>query len=98
MTNRLTAPVSFKAHSAVPALPAGGVIALIAPAGPAELDLNLATQWMHARGYQLRVYPGVWQRDAKCEVIDHNVALRLHGGACGCRWLITIRSLRCWQR
>ena len=63
MTNRLTAQVSFKAHSAVPALPAGGVIALIAPAGPAELDLNLATQWMHARGYQLRVYPGVWQRD-----------------------------------
>ena len=63
MTTRLTAPVSFKAHSAVPALPAGGVIALIAPAGPAELDLNLATQWMHARGYQLRVYPGVWQRD-----------------------------------
>ena len=63
MTNRLTAPVSFKAHSAVPALPAGGVIALIAPAGPGELDLNLATQWMHARGYQLRVYPGVWQRD-----------------------------------
>ena len=63
MTNRLTAPVSFKAHSAVPALPAGGVIALIAPAGPAELDLNLATQWMHARGYQLRVYPGVRQRD-----------------------------------
>ena len=63
MNNRLTAPVSFKAHSAVPALPAGGVIGLIAPAGPAELDLNLATQWMHARGYQLRVYPGVWQRD-----------------------------------
>ena len=63
MNNRLTAPVSFKAHSAVPALPAGGVIGLIAPAGPAELDLNLATQWMHARGYQLRVYPGVCQRD-----------------------------------
>ncbi len=63
MNNRLTAPVSFKAHSAVPALPAGGVIALIAPAGPGELDLNLATQWMHARGYQLRVFPGVWQRD-----------------------------------
>ena len=63
MTNRLTAPVSFKAHSAVSALPAGGVIALIAPAGPAELDLDLATQWMHARGYQLRVYPGVWQRE-----------------------------------
>lgn len=63
MTNRLTAPVSFKAHSAVPALPAGGVIALIAPAGPAELDLELATQWMAARGYQLRVLPGVWEKD-----------------------------------
>ena len=55
--------MSFKTHSAVPALPAGGVIALIAPAGPAELDLKLATQWMHDRGYQLRVFPGVWERD-----------------------------------
>ncbi|MEC4169686.1 LD-carboxypeptidase [Pseudomonas sp. MS-1(2024)] len=63
MTNRSTAPVSFKTHSAVPALPAGGVIALIAPAGPAELDLKLATQWMHDRGYQLRVFPGVWEKD-----------------------------------
>jgi len=55
--------VSFKTHSAVPALPAGGVIALIAPAGPAELDLNRATQWMHAHGYQLRIFPGVWEKD-----------------------------------
>ena len=55
--------MSYKAHSAVPALPAGGVIALIAPAGPAELDLELATQWMAARGYQLRVLPGVWEKD-----------------------------------
>ena len=55
--------MSFKTHSAVPALPAGGVIALIAPAGPAELDLELATQWMAARGYQLRVLPGVWEKD-----------------------------------
>ena len=62
MNNRLTAHVS-KTHSAVPALPAGGVIALIAPAGPAELDLNLATQWMQVRGYQLRVFPGVWEKD-----------------------------------
>ena len=63
MNSRLTAQVSYKAHSAVPALPAGGVIALIAPAGPAELDLELATQWMAARGYQLRVLPGVWEKD-----------------------------------
>ena len=64
MNSRLTAPVSFKTHSAVPALPAGGVIGLIAPAGPAELDLQLATQWMHARGYQLRVFPGVWEKES----------------------------------
>ena len=63
MNSRLAAQVSYQAHSAVPALPAGGVIALIAPAGPAELDLTLATQWMHARGYQLRVLPGVWEKD-----------------------------------
>lgn len=63
MNSRLTAQVSYKAHCAVPALPAGGVIALIAPAGPAELDLELATQWMAARGYQLRVLPGVWEKD-----------------------------------
>ena len=63
MNSRLTAQVSYKAHSAVPARPAGGVIALIAPAGPAELDLELATQWMAARGYQLRVLPGVWEKD-----------------------------------
>ena len=63
MNSRLTAQVSYKAHSAVPALPAGGVIALIAPAGPAGLDLELATQWMAARGYQLRVLPGVWEKD-----------------------------------
>ena len=63
MNSRLTAQVSYKAHSAVPALPAGGVIALIAPAGPAELDFEIATQWMAARGYQLRVLPGVWEKD-----------------------------------
>ena len=63
MNSRLTAPVTYKVHSAVPALPAGGVIALIAPAGPAELDLKRASEWMAARGYQLRVLPGVWEKD-----------------------------------
>lgn len=63
MSNRLTAQVSFKTHSAVPALPSGGVIGLIAPAGPATLDLDRATQWMNTRGYQLRVFPGVWEKD-----------------------------------
>ncbi len=63
MNSRLTAPVSFKTHSAVPALPAGGVIGLIAPAGSCEFDLQSATQWMDARGYQLKVFPGVWEKD-----------------------------------
>lgn len=63
MSNRLAAQVSFKTHSAVPALPSGGVIGLIAPAGPAALDLDRATQWMNARGYQLRVFPSVWESD-----------------------------------
>ncbi|MGH8356372.1 MAG: LD-carboxypeptidase, partial [Pseudomonas sp.] len=48
---------------AVPALRAEGVIGLIAPAGPAELDIDTATQWMRARGYTLRIFPGVSQRD-----------------------------------
>ena len=62
MNSRLTAHVS-KTHSAVPALPSGGVIGLIAPAGPAEFDLTRATQWMQARGYELQVFPGVWEKD-----------------------------------
>lgn len=48
---------------AVPALRAEGVIGLIAPAGPAELDTHKAAQWMRARGYSLRIFPGVGQRD-----------------------------------
>lgn len=77
MNNRLTAHVS-KTHSAVPALPAGGVIGLIAPAGPAQLDLDSATQWMHARGYQLRVFPGVWEKNGYLAGSDAARAGDLH--------------------
>ena len=63
MNSRFAAQASFKTHSAVPALPVGGVIGLIAPAGPAELDLNAATQWMNTHGYQLRVFAGVWEKE-----------------------------------
>ncbi|AVE08242.1 LD-carboxypeptidase [Pseudomonas palleroniana] len=48
---------------AVPALRSEGTIALIAPAGPAALDVEKAGQWMRARGYQLRIFPGVYERD-----------------------------------
>ena len=78
MNSRLTVQVSFKAHSAVPALPAGGVIGLIAPAGPAQLDLDSATQWMHARGYQLRVFPGVWEKNGYLAGSDAARAGDLH--------------------
>jgi len=78
MNSRLTAQVSFKAHSAVPALPAGGVIGLIAPAGPAQLDLDSATQWVHARGYQLRVFPGVWEKNGYLAGSDAARAGDLH--------------------
>lgn len=47
----------------VPALRAEGLIGLIAPAGPADLDVDKATQWMRARGYGLKVFPGVFERD-----------------------------------
>ncbi|KAF1011487.1 MAG: putative murein peptide carboxypeptidase [Pseudomonas fluorescens] len=47
----------------VPALRAEGVIGLIAPAGPADLDTEKAQQWIRARGYGLRIFPGVYERD-----------------------------------
>ncbi len=49
--------------AAVPALRPEGTIALIAPAGPAALDIEKAGQWMRARGYDLRIFPGVHERD-----------------------------------
>ena len=49
--------------TAVPALRPEGTIALIAPAGPAELDAEKAAQWVRNRGYNLRIFPGVFERD-----------------------------------
>ncbi|MBV4452843.1 MULTISPECIES: S66 peptidase family protein [Pseudomonas] len=48
---------------AVPALRPEGTIALIAPAGPAALDVEKAGQWIRSRGYDLRILPGVYERD-----------------------------------
>ncbi|MDD2057212.1 LD-carboxypeptidase [Pseudomonas sp. GD03860] len=45
------------------ALPDDGRIAIIAPAGPAQLDTLKAIQWFKARGYQCRVYPGVTEAE-----------------------------------
>ena len=49
--------------AAVPALRSEGTIALIAPAGPAALDVEKAGQWMRTRGYDLRIFPGGYARD-----------------------------------
>lgn len=55
--------MSTEPASAVPALRPEGTIALIAPAGPAELDAEQAEQWVRNRGYNLRIFPGVLERD-----------------------------------
>jgi muramoyltetrapeptide carboxypeptidase len=39
------------------------MIGVIAPAGPATLDTDKALQWMRARGYSLKVYPGAYGKD-----------------------------------
>ncbi|MBC3362977.1 LD-carboxypeptidase [Pseudomonas sp. SWRI154] len=50
-------------HQPVPALPAGGLIGVIAPAGPAPLDTDKAVQWMRAHGHELRIFAGVHEKD-----------------------------------
>ncbi|MNN10634.1 putative murein peptide carboxypeptidase [compost metagenome] len=39
------------------------MIGVIAPAGPAPLDTDKAVQWMRARGYSLKVFPGVYEKN-----------------------------------
>lgn len=59
-----TQPIeTLLAHLPVPALLPEGQIGLIAPAGPAALDVDKAVQWMRARGYALRIFPGVGEAD-----------------------------------
>ena len=54
--------MSTELAAAVPALRAEGIIGLIAPAGPAALDVEKAGQWTRARGHELRIFPGVYER------------------------------------
>src|SRR5690242_9860735 len=52
---------STKGLNAVPALPPGGTIAIIAPASPAKgLSENMVS-WLSARGYRTHIFPGVEQ-------------------------------------
>lgn len=50
-------------NAPVPVLPMEGLIGVIAPAGPAALDTHKAVQWMRARGYSLKVFPGVYEKE-----------------------------------
>lgn len=65
-------------HAPVPALPSEGLIGVIAPAGPAPLDTDKAVQWMRARGYSLRVFPGVYQSDGYLAGSDQTRLNDLH--------------------
>ncbi len=56
-------PMALTPHHPVPALPQEGLIAVIAPAGPAPLDTEKAIQWMRARGHELRIFPGVYEKN-----------------------------------
>ena len=63
---------------AVPALRPEGTIGLIAPAGPATLDVEKDGQWMRARGYDLRIFPGVYERDGYLAGSDQSRLDDLH--------------------
>ncbi|WP_236237785.1 S66 peptidase family protein [Pseudomonas faucium] len=56
----MNSPESF--GSRLPAaLPGDACFAIVAPAGPARLDAQKASQWFAERGYRCRLYPGVEQ-------------------------------------
>ena len=66
-------------HAPVPALPPAGLIGVIAPAGPAALDTDKAIAWMRARGYSLRVFPGVYEQEGYLAGSDDVRLNDLHG-------------------
>lgn len=66
-------------HLPVPALPLEGTVGVIAPAGPADLDTDKAVQWMRARGYSLKVFPGVYECDGYLAGSDDARLGDLHG-------------------
>ena len=65
-------------HTPVAALPSAGVIGVIAPAGPATLDTEKAFAWMRARGYSLRIFPGVYEQDGYLAGSDDRRVNDLH--------------------
>ncbi|MDD1977842.1 MULTISPECIES: LD-carboxypeptidase [Pseudomonas] len=60
------------------ALPDNGRIAIIAPAGPAQLDTLTAIKWFEARGYLCRIYPGVTEAEGYLAGSDARRLADLH--------------------
>lgn len=60
------------------ALPGNACFAIVAPAGPARLDAQKASQWFASRGYRCRIYPGVDQAEGYLAGADQQRLQDLH--------------------
>ena len=60
------------------ALPHDACFAIVAPAGPARLDAQKASQWFAERGYRCRIYPGAEQAQGYLAGADQQRLEDLH--------------------
>lgn len=60
------------------ALPGNACFAIVAPAGPARLDAQKASQWFAGRGYRCRIYPGVEEAQGYLAGTDQQRLQDLH--------------------
>lgn len=60
------------------AVPGNACFAIVAPAGPARLDAQKASQWFAERGYRCRIYPGVEQAQGYLAGSDQQRLQDLH--------------------
>lgn len=63
----------------VPRLRPEGCIAIIAPAGPKAFDTAVVERWMAARGYRLKIFPGVFEQTGYLAGSDRARLDDLHG-------------------
>lgn len=59
-------------------LPDNACFAIVAPAGPARLDVGKARRWFEDRGYRCRIYPGTLQADGYLAGSDEQRLRDLH--------------------
>ncbi|MFP3865442.1 LD-carboxypeptidase [Pseudomonas capeferrum] len=60
------------------ALPGNACFAIVAPAGPARLDAQKASQWFAGRGYRCCIYPGVEEAQGYLAGTDQQRLQDLH--------------------